>query len=340
MIIKTFLTLLGILSLVAGIAMSDEFSTSQKALLEGRTDDAIAALSDLVVKENPEALYQTGIIYLNKPEPNPDKAIGFKLLVKASEMGHQLAEVNIAWILIQRFNKIEDGLILLNRAANNGNSLARNDLGHLYLNGDFVDKNIDAAIEHLEIAGQLGQENALLSLANLYSNEIDVPANFERSLQYNLLALEAGSATAKFNLSLMYFNGQGTDKDTNKALLLLKDAADSGVIPAQVNLGALYANGEEVDRDYNAALKWYFEAAKQNDALAQHNLGLMYYYGQGAEANRDNALMWLMLAEHNGSESAREMLGELASNVPKEDMKLAHERAKNCYETHFAECML
>lgn len=47
--------------------MADEFLVSKQALDDERIDDAIAALQNLVSQGDTEAVYQTALIYLKKP---------------------------------------------------------------------------------------------------------------------------------------------------------------------------------------------------------------------------------------------------------------------------------
>ena len=305
--------LIVLIALISGSAMSDEFTKSKIALSEGRKDDAIEALSNLVIAENAEAIYQTAMIYLGQ-----QKVQRMSIWVLANDqgptLGHDFAEVRMGWILIQWMDKVDEGLRLLTNAADRGNTLAQSDLGNLYLRGEYVETNIQAALKYLELAANSSNVEALISLADVFSNGTSLPIDYQKSLRYNLLALKHGSSKAKFNLAIMYSKGQGVEIDQIKALDYLQAAANDGISQAQVNLAAGHANGTFGAIDYAKAVTWYFEAAKQNDALAQNNLGLMYYYGQGIEKNLELALMWFILGRHNGSSEALKTPSSLQIN--------------------------
>ena len=331
--------LIVLIASISGSAMSDEFTKSKIALSEGRKDDAIDALSNLVIAENAEAIYQTAMIYLGQPEPSSeDVNLGVSLMTKAAALGHDFAEVRLAWILIQWMDKVGEGLRLLTNAADRGNTIAQGDLGNLYLRGDYVEPNIETALKYLELASNSGNVEAQISLATVFSDGIKVPTDYQKSLKYNLMALEQGSPRANFNLAIMYSKGQGVEIDQIKALDYLQAAAKDGISQAQVNLAAGYANGTFGTIDYTKAVKWYFEAAKQNDALAQNNLGLMYYYGQGIEKNLELSLMWFILGRHNGSSEASENTEQLANKLSDEIIRSANEKARQCFETNFINC--
>jgi hypothetical protein len=126
------------------------------------------------------------------------------------------------------------GLRLLRALADQGDTVARYDLGVLYDNGRGV------AQDHAEAA------------------------------RWYRVAAEAGHAAAQNNLASLYRNGQGVPQDFAEAVKWYRRAADQGSAMAQNNLGVMYRDGLAVAKDDVRAHMWFnLSAAKGNQGAAK-----------------------------------------------------------------------
>src|SRR5262245_39820250 len=140
------------------------------------------------------------------------------------------------------FRKVVD-IANYQKAADQGNAAAQNNLGVQYENGQGVTKDLGKAAE-------------------LYQK-----------------AADQGDATAQRHLGFLYENGQGVAKDLGKAAELYQKAADQGEAWAQNNLSGLYQHRQVVTKDSRKAAELYEKAADQGHAAAQHNPGVRYEGG-------------------------------------------------------------
>jgi len=194
-----------------------------------------------------------------------------------------------------------------------GNTYSDVNIADMYRDGIGVEKDIDKAIFHYELAAAEDNTTALSSLGWLCENIISEP---QRAAIYYQRAVDLGDSMALNNLGLMYENGVGVPQDFKKAVEYFTKAAKMGNQYAQSNLASLYERGKGVLQNYTKALEFYTLSANQGNAVAQSSLGLMYELGRGtnvdpvksfnyytAAAEKENgmALTNLGLMYYNGS---------------------------------------
>jgi TPR repeat protein len=111
------------------------------------------------------------------------------------------------------------------------------------------------------------------------------------------LAAEAGRPEAQSELGRMYRDGVGVTADGKAALLWFRRAAEQGKTDACNSVGELYHLGSSgIPVDHTAALEWFFRAAERGSAEAMYNIGLRYVAGQGVERDEIEAFKWFVLA--------------------------------------------
>ena len=147
--------------------------------------------------------------------------------------------------------------------AEKGKAWAQCYLGDRYLEGKYVEKNMEKAINFFNLASEQGHPIAHNNLGLIYSNGEGVPVDYEKALHYYKLAAEGGSTTAYSNIGIMYGHGLGVTKSDEKAFQNFKVAADKGDEVAQHNLGVCYYNGVGVEKDISLAIKYYTLSADQ-----------------------------------------------------------------------------
>lgn len=119
-------------------------------------------------------------------------------------------------------------------AANNGNVIAQNTLGFLYLNGQ------------------------------------SVAQDYQQAAKWFRHAAENNYAPAQFNLAIMYKLGQGVELSHSESIKWMQLAANKGYAEAQSNLGNMFYQGLAVMQDYQMAYMWWSLAQKNGAEDLDH----------------------------------------------------------------------
>ena len=139
--------------------------------------------------------------------------------------------------------------------AEQGDADAQFRLSLMYVNGDGVPQDIEAATYWLHQAAEQGHADAQFTLGVL---EQDV-------LEYISIQAEQGDADAQFNLGDRYQAGDGVPQDFVEAAAWYRKAAEQGDRTAQLALGEMYVNGDGVPQDGAEAYMWFTLAAEWGD---------------------------------------------------------------------------
>lgn len=135
------------------------------------------------------------------------------------------------------------------------------------------------------------------------------PVQSEESFESVLVRAKNGDNNAQFEVGTMLQTGEGVAKDAAQGLEWLKKSAVQGNEKAQFNLGALYYVGEGVQKNYDTAREWFEKAAAKKDPRSQFNLGVMYYRGEGVAMNYPQAIEYFSEAGAQGFNEAQFNLG-------------------------------
>jgi TPR repeat protein len=173
-----------------------------------------------------------------------------------AEPAHALSDALIRYAKLDYANAHQ----LLWPLADEGNAVAQEILGFMYLRGEGVRRDDATAFRWLTMAA------------------------------------ESGRAEAQFELGLMYRDGLGVTPDGKTALLWLRRAAEQGETDACNSVGEMYLGHGGIPPDDTAALKWFFRAAEGGSARAMYNIGLRYAEGQGVDRDEIEAFKWFVLA--------------------------------------------
>lgn len=197
------------------------------------------------------------------------------------------------------------------KAAEQGDAWAQNELGFMYLNGKGVVQNFSLAEHWFGKAAEQGLEQAQCSLGLMYHSGLGVAQNFSLAAQWYRKAAEQGFIYAQFLLGVMYEYGRGVEQNFSLAEHWYRKAAEQGDASAQCNIGSMYYNGKGVEQNFSLAEHWYRKAAEQGNAEAQYNLGVMYINGEGVTENFSLATQWYQKAAEQGLAQAQYNLGVL-----------------------------
>ncbi|MEG9138232.1 tetratricopeptide repeat protein, partial [Acinetobacter baumannii] len=99
---------------------------------------------------------------------------------------------------------------------------------------------------------------AQYNLGLMYDNGYYVNKDRSKALEFYKLSSDQGYAKAQYNLANIYSDGSLVKQDNEKALELYIKVAEKGVPEAQNNLAYMYAN---VYSDYEKAKYWFRKAA-------------------------------------------------------------------------------
>ena len=126
--------------------------------------------------------------------------------------------------------------------ANQGNPVAQNNLGIMYLDGKGVPQNISEAVRYLSLSAAAGSSLGQNNLGGLYRDGKGVPRDFNKAAQWFTAAAAQGNSAGMYNLALMYEMGQGMKPEPFHAYMWYALAADMGNMPnAVAHRNALWA---------------------------------------------------------------------------------------------------
>src|ERR1700722_13260652 len=160
----------------------------------------------------------------------------------------------------------------------------------------------------LDKAAAQNYAGAQAALGHLYLHGVDVPKDLGEAMSWLLKAADQGDIDANKDLGVAYYTG----KDVKKNLALARDhfrvAAIAGDMWAQVLLYATLTKLDDgVDHSVEAA-SWERKAADQGSADAQVGLGLFYATGLGVKVDVVEAKRLAEAALKQGNEGGRCLL--------------------------------
>ena len=120
-----------------------------------------------------------------------------------------------------------------------------------------VEQDYTKAKEWFEKAAEQGNANAQNNLGNLYENGLGVEKDYTKAKEWYEKAAERGVATAQYNLGFLYHRGLGVEQDYTKAKKWYEKAAEQGNATAQEHLGFIYIFGLGTEINYEIAEKLF-----------------------------------------------------------------------------------
>jgi len=265
----------------------DEKSYYIKAEVEADTQRILDALKEYKNDHREETQQQLKALKLNERElqKSRNKIARLKKEMEFSKTGSQNTKTVTAYkakiknlaseeIFVEGFNHHQQGEYAeafkkYRKIAKQGNVVAQQLLGSLYMNGQGVEIDIDKAIYWFQKAAN--QDEAI----------------------------------AQYYLGMLYLHGNGIERDISKAINWLHKSAEQEDTLAQYQLGNMYLKGTGVEKKYFMAVHWFRKAAEHREAAAQLQLGNMYTQGKGVAKNDDEALYWYKKAAEQGSNEAK-----------------------------------
>ncbi|KAG0059489.1 hypothetical protein BGZ89_000367 [Linnemannia elongata] len=181
-----------------------------------------------------------------------------------------------------------------------GNTYAQVALGKMYVRGQGVNQDYQAAMDWFCKAAEKSDPVAQNEIGDLFRFGNGVPQDCLVAMEWYDKAARQDDPRAQYNIAQLYDYGLGVSLDHGKAMHWYCKAAEKGYAPAQSCIGGLYANGQGVARDSAKSQEWYLKAAAQHNAEAEFRIGTMYRQGNGHQPDESTALYWFNRAIEHG----------------------------------------
>ena len=162
-------------------------------------------------------------------------------------------------------------------------SEAFSSIGHLYLYGYGVDKNLNEARRWFKLGMDEGDDSAFIWYLFTFKSDNDlyiVSTEKNRREAFNLVKhiaeSDAKNTAAIIGLAYCYENGIGIAQNTEKAFDFYKQAANAGNAFAMCMVAVKFQFGNGVRKDLRKAIEWYKKAADIGYENAYFCLGEIY----------------------------------------------------------------
>ena len=279
---------------------------------------------------------------------------------KAIAQGYKTAQYTLGKLLIEKRLDPKEGLMWMEKSANQGDTDAFRYLGYAFNSGEYIEINKKKSFDWYRKGAELGQAECQANLAFFYGKGEVVDQNHYLAFEWSKKAAKNGSALGQYNLSVSYSKGKAVEVDHDKANYWLKKAADNGNAKAQYEMytrhvngknqldkddiaidylekaaingfqeaqlmiAILYKEGFEVEQNLKKSFKFFERAALQGNGVAQFNLADFYLTGEVVKEDIPKALYWLELSVDNKVPGAEELyanIKEIYSKMKKHGLK-------------------
>lgn len=216
-----------------------------------------------------------------------DNKISDNLLMESAKKGNFIAQYDYALILLLK-GDITAGIHYLELSSIAGYPTAKNRLGMSYL---AIGKK-DEGIKWIEKAAEDNDAFALNNLAIFYFQGILVEQDINKAVNLFIQSAELGNAQAQMIVGGFYTGKVINEIQENQELAFkwTKMSVDSGNNGSLNNLAEFYRKGYGTDVNLHKAFELMTLSSDQEDAFGQFNLGAYYEYGVGTSINREKAL--------------------------------------------------
>jgi TPR repeat protein len=201
-----------------------------------------------------------------------DKKRAFELAAAGAALGYAHSKGVLGRCYVMAYGVAQDaarGLALGRESKAAGSCFGQYVVGVCYKFGwGGVAQDCAEAARLYSLAAAQGHTIAQNNLGYMFCNGQGVAQDYAEAVRLHSLAAAQGHAGAQVNLGTMFVLGQGVAQDYAEAVRLFSLAAAQGYAVAQVNLGVMFENGQGVAQDRAEAIRWYRLAAAQGQANA------------------------------------------------------------------------
>ncbi len=290
-------------------------------MLERNYDKAEKRFKKLARKNNAQALYWLGEIYVSKDYRYYNVAHALSYFEKAAQLGYVLAMSKAGNLYFN--NDYQKAIYYYRMGANNNDTYCLNKMGYSAANFNGDSHDYAKAIQYFAATlNDNSEDNSHIVadsanvLGQMYWNGIGVDKNQAKAFQYFEKAASLKNSKALFMIGTFYHYGAFKDKDLNKAIQYYSDAYHLGYIQAGIELVRIYV--EDLDDKTKAKEiidKLCDEETLDNDEILQ----IKYYLARVSP--KDVAI-----------EAYFEIVSELANRLDKLSNDEVFYYANSCYE--------
>lgn len=212
---------------------------------------------------------------------------------------------------------INQAISIYNQGHEEGNLKCTQRLGIMYYNGEGVEKDLEKAMEYMEIAAAKKEPHAMYVLAVAYYrlNKFgDKTSDIAKALLKE--SYELGSPYAADYLACIMLNElkEGKNINKNELVIYIKFGVENELKESIFKYGYIYEKGIGIEQDYEKAYYYYTLAAETKYVKAMIKLGDWYKIGIFLNRNIDLAIKWYERAAKEDDIESIEKLIEIYEN--------------------------
>ena len=277
---------------------------------------------ELADKKNPKGIHLLAIHFMLGCGTEQNTAMAIKLFEEASKLGNLNSTIGLAnmylngyknlpkdykkaYILYSEIEKIPLQEIERKGGMKEDVGDVYSNLGVMYLEGLYVDRDVVKAIDLLERSFALGSDIAANNLGSIYYSDKYGVNNYKKSREWFEIAAKQKNKQAIYSLATLYIDGKGVEKDLRKGLEYLyegaalkserciekiEEIATGGDSEGELMLGKMYYYGKGYEKDYKKAFEYFNKAEEHGSAEAKFMKGMMYQLGDYVSSDEDKAL--------------------------------------------------
>lgn len=196
------------------------------------------------------ALEVLGNLYLYGEGVEIDKDKALEIFKKLLALGNPVGNAYIA-IIYEEKGDYEKAFEWASKGAKLNDIKSISVLGSLYLNDQYVKRDLEKAKELLLRAAEFGNENAMGNLAGA----LIVSRDYEKAFEWAKKGAEKEDSNSLNTLGLLYMAGMGVEQDSEKAKACFIKANELGSELALKNLQRVYFLNKEYDKVFEYASK-------------------------------------------------------------------------------------
>lgn len=176
-------------------------------------------------------------------------------------------------------------------------------LGQAYSDGNYVERDLDLALQYFEEAATQGSVRAQIRTAKAYLDGIGTDRNAAKAITWYQQAADAGSTTALLQLGRIFASGGITEINPELAFVYFYRAAEADSTEAKAEVGRSLLAGFGIDQNVGLGVQWLEDAGSDGSSRAMYDLFFHYIYQDSPDA-RQIAINWLKRAAESGSAEA------------------------------------
>jgi len=184
-----------------------------------------------------------------------------------------------------------------------------NNMGVMYKNGDYLQFDINRAIEYFELGTEKNIHCSFNHLGNIYSN-----INIHKTIEMYQKGRELGNYNSIKNLANLYKDGRIFDKNVNDAIEIYEQAIEKGFYKACWDLADIYKSKGFYNKPFDIAFKLYEMAINTNNHHIMDSLGHMTQIKNGIIVNHEKTLQLFHMALNKNNSTASFCIGLMYSS--------------------------